>query len=243
MTFGISAVAAATIGAGVLGAGASIYSANKAANAQGNAANAAIKAGNKAFEEQKQLQEPFRQGGLAAENKLLTYLGINPGATSGLNVSATDPNYGKYAGDFSMKDFEADPGYAFRLEQGMKALQNSAAAKGLLGSGTTLKGITDYGQGAASQEYTNAFNRYQTNRSNQINPLFSLLGVGQNATNVVTNAAGANAANTGAGLVGAGNAAAAGYMNTGNAINNMINTGISAYNQSNLIDAIKASKL
>lgn len=52
-----------------------------------------------------------------------------------------------------------DPGYQFRLNEGLKALQASAAARGVLNSGGTLKGIEDYGQNYASQEYGNVFNR------------------------------------------------------------------------------------
>ena len=52
-----------------------------------------------------------------------------------------------------------DPGVAFRLKQGQQTLENSAAARGTLLSGATAKALVDYGQGAASQEYGNAFNR------------------------------------------------------------------------------------
>lgn len=60
-----------------------------------------------------------------------------------------------------------DPGYGFRLGQGEQALQGSAAARGVLNTGGTLKDILNYGQNAASQEYSDAFNRalgiYNTN--------------------------------------------------------------------------------
>ncbi len=54
-----------------------------------------------------------------------------------------------------------DPGYQFRLNQGLGALENSAAAKGMLRTGQTWKGLVDYGQQAGSQEYQNAVNRAQ----------------------------------------------------------------------------------
>lgn len=64
----------------------------------------------------------------------------------------------------------SDPGYGFRLSQGEQALQGSAAARGTLNTGGTLKDILNYGQSAASQEYSDAFNRalgiYTTNRNN-----------------------------------------------------------------------------
>jgi hypothetical protein len=86
-----------------------------------------------------------------------------------------------------------DPGYGFRMSEGLKALDRSAASRGGLLSGATLKGAQQYGQGLASQEYQNAFNRYQTNRANVLNPLQSLAGVGQ-STATALGTAGANMA-------------------------------------------------
>lgn len=61
------------------------------------------------------------------------------------------------------------PGFQFRLGEGMKALQRSAAAKGTLLTGGTLKGMNDYAQSSASQEYGNTYNRayneYDTRRT------------------------------------------------------------------------------
>lgn len=53
-----------------------------------------------------------------------------------------------------------DPGYQFRRDQGNIGIANNAATSGLLQSGDTLRGLTQYGQDASSQEYNNAFNRY-----------------------------------------------------------------------------------
>jgi hypothetical protein len=83
-----------------------------------------------------------------------------------------------------------DPGYKFRLDQGMQALQNSAAARGDLLSGGTAKALTNYGQDYASNEYGNVYNRalgqyqqnynqYQQNQTNQFNRFASLAGLGQ----------------------------------------------------------------
>jgi len=132
------------------------------------------------FERNVSLQEPFRQSGLNALAKL------EPLAT----------NYTP----FGMDQFQADPGYAFRMSEGMKGLERSAAARGGLLSGATLKGIQRFGQDLGSQEYTNAFNRYQTERSARLNPLQSLAGVGQTAANTL-GTAGTQFANT----VGQGN--------------------------------------
>lgn len=64
-----------------------------------------------------------------------------------------------------------DPGYQFSLNQGEQALQQSAAARGTLNTGGTLKDILNYGQQAATQQYGNVYNRnlqtYQTNYGTQ----------------------------------------------------------------------------
>jgi len=111
------------------------------------------------FERQIALQEPWRRAGEQALNRLV------PMAT-------------QYT-PFGMQQFQADPGYAFRLSEGQKALERSAAARGGLISGNALRAAQQYGQQMGSQEYQNAFNRYQAEREAQLNPLQSLAGVGQ----------------------------------------------------------------
>jgi len=187
-------MAAATIGAGLLGA----RSAEKAANMQAQATQAAQDAQERMFNKQIELQEPFRQAGVGALNKLIPL-----------------SDYTK----FGMDQFTQDPGYAFRLSEGMKALDRTAAARGGLLSGATLKGAQRYGQDLASQEYQNAFNRYQTERAAQLNPLQSLAGVGQTAAGTLTNAYGAYGAQTGQNLQDIGSARASGYLGQSNALN------------------------
>ena len=136
---------------------------------------------------------------------------------------------GALANNFSMADYQADPGYAFRLSEGIKALDRSASAKGQLLSGSALKGVTQYGQDMASQEYQNAFNRYQSNKTTNYNQLASLAGVGQTANNALqsanTNYANSsgnltmtNAANQGNAAIATGNANASSYAGIGNAL-------------------------
>jgi hypothetical protein len=69
-----------------------------------------------------------------------------------------------------------------------------------------------------SQEYQNAYNRYQTNRANQLQPLQSLMGAGQTAANTLTNAAGVMGQNQAAGLANAAQARASGYVGGANAL-------------------------
>lgn len=59
----------------------------------------------------------------------------------------------------SVSDMMAEPGYQFRVQQGLGALENAAAARGILRTGGTLKGLMDYGQNYASAEYSNVFDR------------------------------------------------------------------------------------
>lgn len=80
---------------------------------------------------------------------------------------------------FGPGDLQLDPGYKFRLRQGLKALDRTASARGGLLSGGALKAATGYGQEMGSQEYGNAFNRFQIGQTNQYNRLAALSGVGQ----------------------------------------------------------------
>ena len=183
--------------------------------------------------------------------------GINEGRTLGFAQAGTTggtggADFGKYAKDFSMKDFQADPGYAFRMSEGLKALDRTAASRGGMLSGAALKGASRYGQDMASQEYQNAYNRYQTNRANQLNPLQSIAGVGQTAVNNIgtagqnyaTNAGNAymNAGNaTGSGLTNAANAAASGYVGSANAWSGALGNAYNNYQQNQLMNRLYPS--
>jgi hypothetical protein len=223
-------VGGAILGAGALSAGAGLIGSSQAARAQTSAANRAADAQRAMFERQVELQEPFRQAGLTAQNRLLTLLGLGEDPTA--------PGFGKYAKDFTMADYTADPGYGFRLSEGMKALERSAAARGGLLSGATLRGTQALGQDLASQEYQNAFNRYYAQRASQLNPLQSLMGAGQTSANTLTTAAG----QTGQGIAGAqiagGQARASGYMGMANALTGALNTGAGLYVQQPLYAAL-----
>jgi hypothetical protein len=207
-----TALLAAGIGAAGKIAGGAIASsgAKKAATAQEQAARDAQAAQERMFQKQIELQEPFRQAGLTAQQQIMQLLGI------GGDTSAA--GYGSLAKPFGAEQFQQDPGYAFRQSEGMKALERSAAARGGLLSGSTMKGIQRFGQDLASQEYQNAFNRYQVERAARLNPLQSLMGSGQSAANVLTGAAGQAGQNEAANLYGAGQARASGYIGSANAL-------------------------
>jgi len=208
------AMAGSAIGGAVTSAGQARAS-RRAADAQVQSAAESARLQREMFDRQVALQEPFRQGGLTGQNRIMELLGIGGDAAAG--------DYGRYGRDFAMSDYEADPGYAFRLSEGNKALERSAAARGMVMSGQMFKGAQRFGQDLASQEYQNAFNRYQTNRANQLNPLGTLMASGQGASNVLSAAAGQLGTQLGENAVGAGNARASGYIGSANAYTNAIN--------------------
>jgi hypothetical protein len=206
-----------------------LYGSSQAANAQKDAANQAAATQLAMLERQIELQKPFREAGLSAQNQMLTLLGLEGGDT-------TSPEFGRYTRDFSMSDFEADPGYGFRMSEGMKALERSAAARGGLLSGATLKGIQRFGQDLASQEYQNAFNRYHINRNAQLNPLQGFLGQGQTSTNVLTGAMGQPGQGVAAAQQAGGAARASGYVGGANALTGALSSAVPNYMMYNFMN-------
>ena len=205
-------VATAIVGSALIGG----YASSRASNTQAQAAQQGIDAQERMFNRQVELQEPFRKAGEEALNKLI------PLAS----------NYKTFGTD----QFQTDPGYAFRLSEGMKSLDRTAAARGGLLSGATLKGAQRYGQDLGSQEYQNAFNRYQIERNAQLNPLQSLAGVGQTATNTLTGAAGQMGQNLATGYGNVANARASGYVGGTNALTSALGTGLNYMQNQQLIN-------
>ncbi len=203
------AVAGASAGSSIIGGAMKGRAAKRAASAQVAAAAEATRLQREMYEQQRAMQAPYQQAGITGQNRFMELLGL------GDNTGAQD--FGRYGRDFGMGDFEADPGYAFRLAEGNRALERSAAARGMVMSGQMFKGLQRYGQEMGSQEYQNAFNRYQTNRTNQLSPLAGLMASGQNAANVMTGAAGQLGSQIGENAMGAGNARASGYVGSANA--------------------------
>ena len=203
-----------------------------AAGKQSDAVTQANALQERMYNEQVARLAPYAAGGLTAQNQLMNVLGLGP--------NTGQPGYGKYSKDFSMADFQADPGYAFRMSEGLKALDRTAASRGGLMSGATLKGSQRYGQDLASQEYSNAFNRYQTNRTNQLQPLGNLMAAGQSAAGGQNTASGSYG-NAGSELAQAqGNIAAQQGINTANAYTGALQSGISSYQNQNLMNQLLA---
>jgi hypothetical protein len=80
-----------------------------------------------------------------------------------------------------MADLQIDPGYAFRLQQGQEALTRAAAANGGVGGGGFAKDLNNYVQGSASQEYQNAFNRFETSTQNRFANVNAVANAGASA--------------------------------------------------------------
>jgi hypothetical protein len=202
----------------IVGAGASLIGGAMASSAADKAAKTQARSADKATELQKQMyeegvvrQKPFYEAGLTGQNRLMELLGLGG-----------DPNaqgYGSAMRPFGMSDFEADPGYAFRMKEGLKGLDQQAAARGGLISGNALRAAQQYGQDLGSQEYQNAYNRYQTNRTNVLNPLQSLLGQAQSTANTLGTSGQNYATNAGNTMMAAGNARASGYTGSADAWN------------------------
>lgn len=198
MAFVLAAAAVAGVGA-VAGLGGAYMQANAAKDAaqtQADAANRATDIQKQMYDQQRTDQQPWRQAGASALGQM------------------QDPSFQH---NFSTSDFQADPGYQFRMQQGQQALERSAAAKGGLMNGGFAKALTDYGQNFASNEYQNAYNRFNNDQSNRFNRLASLAGVGQTANNAVGQAGQNFANNAGNNMMGAANAAGAAGIASANA--------------------------
>lgn len=182
---------AVAIGTGVAGITGAVINSNAvggAAQTQANATNNATALQSQMYAQQQADAAPYRQAGVSALSQM------------------QDPSFQQ---TFNASDMEQnDPGYAFRLQQGQQALERSAAASGGLQSGGTLKGIANYAQNYASNEYNNAFNQFQSSQNQRFNQLASIAGLGQTANGQVGQAGQAAANNIG--TLGTANANAQG---------------------------------
>jgi hypothetical protein len=194
----------------------SLFTSNEQSNAAQEAASTAGASADRAAQlqretarEQLALQQRMYEEGVARQQ---------PYYQAGTNALARmQQQYNKMPAAFTGRvDLNQDPGYAFRLREGQRALDRQAAARGGLISGGALKAATRYGQEMGSQEYGNAYNRALTkynadvNReSTGYNRLAAMSGTGQTAANTI-GAAGQNYA------TGAGNIAGTMAGNVGN---------------------------
>lgn len=161
------------------------------AKAQANAANAATDVQRYMYDQTREDYAPYREVG-----------------TSALQRLASEAN----------RPFDQTPGYQFRFNEGLRAVNQDASARGLLNSGARLRALTQYGQGMAEQGYGDYANR-----------LAALAGVGQTATGQTAQAGQAAANGMANAAMAAGNAKAGGSANWANAINSGLNNAFLMY--------------
>lgn len=171
------------------------YGGEKALDAQRTAANQANETAKSIYDQQRADQEPWRQAGMAA-------------------LSGIQEN--KF-----MDNWQQDPGYQFRLNEGMKAVNGSAAARGMANSGATMKALTRYGQDYASNEYDKAYNR-------NYGRLSQLAGFGTGATSQNNQNAGQYGAQVAGNQIGIGNAAASNQIAQTNRFGQSVGQGAQA---------------
>jgi hypothetical protein len=197
-------VATAIIGGSALAGIASGYSANVAADAQQSAAAQAANTQLSMYNTTRGDLAPFRQIGSTAADQLTAQL---PQLTAPVSVN--------------QNDFLNSPAYNFLQSTGMKAVTNSAAARGLGTSGAALKGADTFESGLNSQFYQQDFNNQVTNQTNAYNRLKGLVDTGENAAAQTGTAGTAAAGGAASAEIAGGNAAAAGANAIGTAATNV----------------------
>lgn len=172
----------------------------------------------------KSVASPYLLAGWAGTNQLLKAYGLghlNPmnvdGGPNSTAYGETSLDNSNVAGDRAnaLSEFQASPGFQFRRDQGVQALDRSAASKGMLLSGAQKQGVTEYGQKAASDEW-----------GNYTNALRGLSGQGASSAAAV-NGADTSAGNAGNALEFQGNMGQASqYANAANALASGIGKGV-----------------
>lgn len=218
--------ATAVVGSAVVGGVVASSAAGKAANAQEQASANATQEQQREFDANQANLKPFRDAGLSVLPELQS--GLAPG--------------GEFNKNFTLADFNEDPGYQFRMDQGQKALEASAAARGGALSGGALKAISQYGQDYASNEYSNAYNRFNNDQTTRFNRLSALAGTGQTATNTIGQLGAQTSSDIAQNTLSAGNAQAAGYIGQANAVNSGISSLGNFYLQQQYLNRVPATQ-
>lgn len=177
--------AGTSIGGAIMGKGA----AKKAAAAKQNAiagASDIVSKGNidanqrveEGFQDSATALSPYAALGSGSLGKLAYGLGFD---VPGMDTSGMER--GSLLDNFSADKFKKDPGYEFALSQGNRGIENAAASKGNVLSGSTLKALSKFNQDLANNQYGASYERYNTDRKTQYDMLLGGVGVGQTAVN------------------------------------------------------------
>lgn len=183
----------------ILGGRSERKAAKRAAEEQAAAAAAANSMEERIYNQSREDLTPWREHGVKSLNQLAAML--QPG--------------GEMTRRFSAQDFQADPGYQFRLSEGQNALSRALAAAGMRNSGAALKEAMRYNQGAASDEYQNAFNRFTLQNNDIYNRLAGVANTGQTTSQQLANVGQNYSSQYGQNLGQAANARASSYVATG----------------------------
>lgn len=200
----MSWVATAILGSGVLSAATTAWGASKASDAQQQAAQQAQANQMAMFQQSKAGLQPYMNLGNYSSGLLQSQL---PSLIKPITMDEAT--------------LQQTPGYQFNLTQGLKSVQNSAAARGLGSSGAALKGAATFATGLADNTYQNQFNNANTNRQFAFNSLLAPTQVGENAAGALAGAANNEANGVSSALGYGGNAAAQGYNAYGQAANQL----------------------
>ena len=234
--------AAAAAVAGVAGSAIQADAAGSAADKQAAASNNAARMSQANADRTREDLAVYRDSGSQALQALMAALGLGPGtnllASNGVNGLAFHPAGGEtFTPD--QATLEATPGYKFTRDQGLQAVANSNAAKGLGVSGAAMKGAAQYATGLADNTLKTQQQIFQDNLNNQrtifqgnlSNILGSLSGVatmGQNAAVQTGQSSTANINSANAASIGAANAQASGIVGGASAISSGFNSVASA---------------
>ena len=224
--------AIAAVAGGALGGMFAAEGASDAARIQAGAADRASALSQGQYDQNRADLAPYREAGYAGLTRLRDLLGI--GATPNANAEGVRK--------FTVGDFYNDPvnqiGMQFGLDEGRKGIERSAAARGSLNSGATLKELTRYGTDYAGQRAGESYNRFVNDQTNLYNRYAGIAGTGQNAANT-TAAMGTQNANTiGNYLTGAGNARGAAAIAGANAWGGAAGNIGNYFGQSSMLDKI-----
>lgn len=197
----MSWVAAAVVGSSLVSGYMGGKAAKDAARIQAESADRAAMMQKEMYEQGRTDLAPYREQGYAA---LKDIQGMKPFLTQSFADQQAIAPY-------------LDPSMAFRMQYGTQATERLANVGGGAISGNTLRGLTEFGQGLASTEYGNAFNRAQTERANIYNTLANIAGMGQGAVNTGVGTGQALGQSLAGLTTGAGAAQAAGVVGQANA--------------------------
>lgn len=216
-------VAASILGAGALGAGASIWGANKASDAQTSLGREAIANQRDMYGQNKNMLSPFINAGAGGIDQLRDWLSTS-GGTSGGNPLSALLKLVMPGADMS-DTLSKTPGFQFAQTQGTRQALNALAARGLGGSpGAIAKGVGGYVTGLAGNTWDSVVKNLLSTFGSGANALQGLVNSGVTAGGALAGV-GTNTANSITGsLTGIGNAQAAGANATGSAIGGLGNS-------------------